>query len=108
MLIDELADLAVFAAVAEARSFTRAASKLGRSQSALSQTIRRLKERLQLRLLTRTTRNVAPTAAGEQLLATLGPALGDIEARLQALGELRDQPSGSLRLTAGRHAAETI
>ena len=108
MLTDELADLAVFAAVAEARSFTRAASRLGRSQSALSQTIRRLEERLQLRLLTRTTRNVAPTPAGEQLLATLGPALGDIEARIQALGELREQPSGSLRLTAGRHAAETV
>lgn len=108
MLTDDLADLAVFAAVAEARSFTRAAAKLGRSQSALSQTIRRLEERLQLRLLTRTTRNVAPTAAGEQLLSTLGPALGDIEARLQALGELREQPSGSLRLTAGRHAAETV
>lgn len=108
MLNDELADLAIFAAVAEARSFTRAAAKLGRSQSALSQTVRRLEERLKLRLLTRNTRRVAPTPAGEQLLATLMPAFGDIEARLASLSELRDQPSGSLRLTAGRHAVETI
>ena len=108
MLTDELADLAIFAAVAEARSFTRAAARLGRSQPALSQTVRRLEERLRLRLLTRTTRSVAPTPAGEQLLATLRPAFGDIEARLEALGELREQPSGSLRLTAGRHAAETV
>jgi DNA-binding transcriptional LysR family regulator len=108
MLNDELADLAVFAAVAEARSFTRAAARLGRSQSALSQTVRRLEERLKLRLLTRTTRSVAPTPAGEQLLETLRPAFGDIETRLAALSELRDLPSGSLRLTAGRHAVETV
>lgn len=108
MLTDDLADLAVFAAVAEARSFTRAAAKLGRTQSALSQAVLRLEERLKLRLLTRTTRSVAPTPAGEQLLATLRPALGEIEARIEALGELRERPSGSLRLTAGRHAAETV
>lgn len=108
MLNDELSDLAVFAAVAEARSFTRAAARLGRSQSALSQTVRRLEDRLKLRLLTRTTRSVAPTPAGEQLLATLKPAFEDIEARLAALSELREQPSGLLRLTAGRHAAETV
>src|SRR4051794_34600056 len=108
MLHDELGDLAIFAAVAEARSFTGAAARLGRSQSALSQTVRRLEERLKLRLLMRTTRSVAPTPAGEQLLATLGPALGEIEARLAALSELREQPSGSLRLTAGRHALETV
>jgi DNA-binding transcriptional LysR family regulator len=108
MLNDELSDLAIFAAVADARSFTRAAAKLGKSQSALSQSVRRLEERLKLRLLTRTTRSVMPTPAGEQLLSTLRPALGEIEARLNALSELRELPSGSLRLTAGRHAVETV
>src|SRR5258705_10943791 len=108
MLNDELSDLAIFAAVADARSFTRAAAKLGKSQSALSQSARRLEERLKLRLLTRTTRSVMPTPAGEQLLSTLRPALGEIEAQLNALSELRELPSGSLRLTAGRHAVETV
>src|SRR5882762_6458412 len=108
MLNDELSDLAIFAAVADARSFTRAAARLGKSQSALSQSVRRLEERLKLRLLTRTTRSVMPTPAGEQLLTTLRPALGEIEAQLNALSELRELPSGSLRLTAGRHAAETV
>jgi DNA-binding transcriptional LysR family regulator len=108
MLNDELSDLAIFTAVAEARSFTRAAAKLGKSQSALSQSVRRLEERLKLRLLTRTTRSVMPTPAGEQLLATLRPALGEIEATLNALTEFREQPSGALRLTAGRHAVQTV
>ncbi|TCM40782.1 LysR family transcriptional regulator [Novosphingobium sp. ST904] len=108
MLTDELADLAVFLAVAEARSFTRAAARLGRSQSALSQTVRRLEERLQLPLLTRTTRSVAPTSIGEQLLEALRPAFCGIEERLAALGEMRERPAGGLRLTAGRHAAETV
>ena len=108
MLKDEVCDLAIFAAVADARSFTRAAAKLGKSQSALSQSVRRLEERLKLRLLTRTTRSVMPTPAGEQLLSTLRPALGEIEAQLNALSELRELPSGSLRLTAGRHAVETV
>ena len=108
MLNDELSDLAIFAAVADARSFTRAAAKLGKSQSALSQSVRRLEERLKLRLLTRTTRSVMPTPAGEQLLSTLRPALGEIEAQLNALGELRELPSGSLRLTAGQHAVRTV
>lgn len=108
MLTDELADLAIFALVAEVRSFTRAAARLGRSQSALSQSVRRLEERLKIRLLTRTTRSVMPTPAGVQLLETLGPALGEIEARLEALSALREEPSGSLRLTAGRHAVETV
>src|ERR1700756_1046659 len=107
-LNDELSDLANFAAVADARSFTRAATKLGKSQSALSQSVRRLEERLKLRLLTRTTRSVMPTPAGEQLLSTLRPALGEIEAQLNALSELRELPSGSLRLTAGRHAVRTV
>src|SRR5260370_34518419 len=108
MLNDELSVLAIFAAVADARSFTGAAAKLGKSQSALSQSVRRLEERLKLRLLTRTTRSVMPTPAGEQLLGTLRPALDEIEAQLGALSELRESPSGSLRLTAGRHAVETV
>jgi DNA-binding transcriptional LysR family regulator len=108
MLNDELSDLAIFAAVADTRSFTRAAAKLGKSQSALSQSVRRLEERLKLRLLTRTTRSVMPTPAGKQLLSTLRPALSEIEAQLNALSELRELPSGSLRLTAGRHAVETV
>src|SRR6266478_6644756 len=108
MLNDELSDLAIFAAVADARSFTGAAVKLGKSQSALSQSVRRLEARLKLRLLTRTTRSVMPTPAGEQLLSTLRPALGEIEAQLDALSELRELPSGSLRLTAGPHAVRTV
>jgi DNA-binding transcriptional LysR family regulator len=108
MLNDELSDLAIFAAVADARSFTRAAVKLGKSQSALSQSVRGLEERLKLRLLTRTTRSMMPTPAGEQLLSTLRPAQSEIEAQLNALSELRELPSGSLRLTAGRHAVETV
>ena len=93
MLNDELSDLAIFATVADAHSFTRAATKLGKSQSALSQSVRRLEERLKLRLLTRTTRSVMPTPAGERLLSTLRPALGEIEAQLDALSELRELPS---------------
>ena len=110
MLNEELGDLAIFAAVADARSFTRAAAKLGKSQSAPTSRspVRRLEERLKLRLFTRTTRSVMPTPAGEQLLSTLRPALGEIEAQLNALSELRELPSGSLRLTAGRHAVETV
>src|SRR5258708_19113547 len=108
MLNDELSDLAIFAAVADARSSTRAAAKFGKAQSALSQSVRRLEERLKLRLLLRTTRSVMPTPAGEQLLSTLRPALGEIEAQLNAFSELRELPSGSLRLTAGRHAVETV
>src|SRR5258708_14037076 len=107
MLNDELSDLAIFAAVADARSFTRAAARLGKSQSALSQSVRRLEARLKLRLLTRTTRSVMPTPAGEQLLSTLRPALGEIEAQLNALSELREFPSASLRLTARRHPVRT-
>ncbi|MBB5696188.1 LysR family transcriptional regulator [Muricoccus pecuniae] len=105
---DDLADLNVFLAVAEESSFTRAAARLGTSQSALSYTIRRLETRLGVRLLTRTTRRVAPTEAGERLLRTLRPALGDIEAELLSLGELREKPSGTIRLTTSLHAAETI
>jgi DNA-binding transcriptional LysR family regulator len=105
---EELADLSAFAAVAEERSFTRAAAKLGTSQSALSFTVRRLEERLGVRLLSRTTRSVAPTQAGERLLRTLGPALDNIGAELASLSELREKPAGTIRITAGEHAAESI
>ena len=101
-----LHDLLAFLAVARERSFTRAAAQLGVSQSALSHTMRRLEERLGLRLLTRTTRSVAPTEAGERLLRTVGPRFDEIEAELAALGELRDKPAGTIRITAGEHAAE--
>jgi DNA-binding transcriptional LysR family regulator len=105
---DELGDLSAFMVVAEERSFTRAAAKLGTSQSALSHTVRRLETRLGLRLLVRTTRNVAPTEAGERLLQTLRPAFDDIEQRVAALGDLRDRPAGTIRITAGEHAARTV
>lgn len=105
---DELGDLTVFLAVAEERSFTRAAARLRTSQSALSQTVRRLEARLGLKLLTRTTRSVAPTEAGEQLLGTLRPAFDDIDTKLAALSELRDKPAGSIRITTSQHAAETV
>ncbi|MDE2561194.1 MAG: LysR family transcriptional regulator [Sphingomonadales bacterium] len=105
---DDLGDLATFLAVAEARSFTRAAALLGTSQSAISQTVRRLEESIGLKLLTRTTRRVAPTAAGEQLMETLRPALDGIDARLAALSALKDRPSGTVRITSSRHAAHTI
>ena len=105
---EEMADLTAFLAVAEERSFTRAAVRLELSQSALSQIMRRLEARLGLRLLTRTTRSVAPTEAGERLLQTLAPALSDLDARLAALTELRDKPAGTIRITAVEHAAEVI
>jgi len=105
---EDLADLTVLIAVADERSFTRAAAKLGASQSALSQTIRRLEERLGVRLLTRTTRSVAPTEAGERLLETVRPAFDEIAARLDVLGELRAKPAGTIRVTAGAGAAESI
>lgn len=101
-------DLAAFVAVAEERSFTRAAAKLGVSQSALSQTVRSLEARLGIRLLTRTTRSVAPTEAGERLLRTVGPCFQEINAELAALGELRDKPAGTVRITATENAAEAV
>jgi DNA-binding transcriptional LysR family regulator len=101
-------DLLAFLAVARERSFTRAAAQLGVSQSALSHTIRGLEERLGLRLLTRTTRSVAPTEAGERLVRTVGPRLEEIDVELAALTELREKPAGTLRITAGEHSAETI
>ncbi len=105
---DELGDLAAFMRVAEERSFTRAAAKMGTSQSALSHTIKRLEARLGVRLLMRTTRSVAPTDAGERLLETLRPALDDIDARLASIGELREKPGGVIRITTPQHAAETV
>src|SRR4029453_6874635 len=92
-------DLLAFLVVARERSFTKAAAKLGVSQSALSHTIRGLEERLGLRLLTRTTRSVAPTEAGERLLRSVGPRFEEIEAELEALSELREKPSGTIRIT---------
>ena len=105
---DELGDLTAFLAVAEERSFTRAAAKLGTSQSALSHTIRRLEARLGVRLLTRSTRSVAPTEAGERLFETVRPAFDEIGTQLAALSELREKPAGTIRITTSRHAAETI
>src|ERR1700744_1979673 len=105
---EELGDLTAFLAVAEERSFTRAAAKLGTSQSALSHTVRRLETRLGVRLLTRTTRHVVPTEAGERLFRPLRPALDEIDSELASLSALRDKPAGSIRITTGEHAAETI
>jgi DNA-binding transcriptional LysR family regulator len=105
---DEPGDLMAFLAVAEARSFTRAAAKLATSQSALSHTVRRLETRLGLRLLLRTTRSVAPTEAGERLIETLRPAFHEIDLKLAALSELREKPAGTIRITTSQHAAETI
>src|SRR5436309_675529 len=103
-----LNDLLAFRTVARERSFTRAAALVGVSPSALSHTIRALEERLGVRLLTRTTRSVAPTDAGERLLVTIGPHFDEIEAGLAALSALRDKPAGNIRITTGDHAAETI
>src|SRR6188508_2336104 len=108
MLRENLNDLQAFLGVARERSFTKAAAQLGVSQAALSQTVRSLEARLGLRLLTRTTRSVAPTEAGERLLQTLRPALGEIDAQLAALSELRDKPAGQIRINSGTHAATTL
>ena len=105
---ENLNDLLAFVAVANDRSFTQAAARLGMSQSSLSRTIRKLEEQIGVRLLTRTTRSVAPTEAGRRLLASVGPRLDEIEAELVALGELRDKPAGTVRITASEHAAETV
>ncbi|MFI5184834.1 MAG: LysR family transcriptional regulator [Vicinamibacteria bacterium] len=108
ILRDELTTLAAFAVVANERSFTKAAVKLGVSRSAISHSIRTLEERLGLRLLARTTRAVAPTDAGERLLAQLGPALRDIEAALTDVGRLRERPAGIVRLIAPPIVLATI
>lgn len=101
-------DLAAFAAVVRAGSFTRAAAQMGVTQSALSQTVRALEQRLDLKLLNRTTRSVSPTEAGERLYLTVGPRLADIEAELAVLAELRGKPAGTVRITATDHAVRTL
>src|SRR5467141_563748 len=103
-----LDDLSAFLIVAREGSFTKAAAKLGISQSALSYTIKELEARLKLRLLTRTTRSVSPTAAGERLLRHAGPRLEEIEAELAALSELREKPSGTIRITATEYATDAV
>lgn len=101
-------DLAAFLAVARERSFTKAAGKLGVSTSALSHTVRGLEQRLGLRLLTRTTRSVAPTQVGERLLQSVGQRFDEVEAELKAVSELRDKPAGTIRITTAEHAASTV
>ncbi|MBB2689937.1 UNVERIFIED_ORG: DNA-binding transcriptional LysR family regulator [Rhizobium esperanzae] len=101
-------DLIAFLAVAREQSFTKAAAKLGVSQSALSHTIRGLEARLGLRLLTRTTRSVSPTEAGERLLVSIGPRFDEIESSLAALSAFRDKPAGTIRINAGEHAANSV
>src|SRR3954454_11588671 len=105
---DSLDDLAAFAAVGRARSFTRAAAKLRLSQSALSQTVRQLEARLGVRLLTRTTRSVAPTEAGERLLGVVAPRFEEIESALASVRELRQKPAGTVRITATEFAIDTL
>lgn len=101
-------DLYAFAAVADERSFTRAAARLGISQSTLSQTIRNLEESLNVRLLTRSTRSVALTEAGAQLMETLGPGFAQMETALDSLGELTDRPRGTIRISAAEHSAISV
>jgi len=101
-------DLQAFLMVARSRSFTRAAAQLGVSPSALSHSMRGLEERLGIRLLTRTTRSVSPTEAGDRLLRTVGPRFEDVEAELAALNALRQKPSGTIRISAGDHPAVTL
>jgi DNA-binding transcriptional LysR family regulator len=96
---EDASDLLAFLAVARERSFTRAAAKLGMTQSALSQIIRNLEERIGVRLLNRTTRSVTPTQAGERLFLSIGPKFNDMDAELAALSELRERPAGTVRLT---------
>src|SRR5919205_905962 len=103
-----LDDLRALVAVGHEQSFTKAAAKLGVSQSALSQTVRQLESRLGVRLLTRTTRSVSLTEAGERLMRTVEPRFAEIEAELDALSELRENPAGTIRITAGDHAVKTV
>jgi DNA-binding transcriptional LysR family regulator len=103
-----LDDLRALVAVGRERSFTKAAAKLGVSQSALSQTIRQLEMRLGVRLLTRTTRSVSPTEAGERLLRTVEPRFQEIDAEIATIAELREKPAGTIRITATEHAIESL
>ncbi|KKI21765.1 LysR family transcriptional regulator [Sphingomonas sp. Ag1] len=108
MARETLADVDAFLAVARERSFTRAAAQLGVSLSALSHRVRKLEEKLGVRLLARTTRSVSATEAGERLLRAVGPHFDGIRAELEGLSELRDKPAGTVRITTGDHQAETI
>lgn len=108
MLKENFNDLQIFLVVARERSFTKAAGKLGVSQSALSHAIKGLEERLNLRLLTRTTRSVAPTEAGERIIASLEPRIADLEQELELLLQLNGRASGNIRLSAGDHATRTL
>lgn len=108
MMMENYNDLAAFVLVAQEKSFTRAAAVMGVSQSALSQTIKTLEERMGLRLLNRTTRSVAPTEIGEKLLATLVPRLEDIKSSIDSLKQLRKKPAGTIKISAGEHVALTI
>jgi DNA-binding transcriptional LysR family regulator len=108
MARDDIKDIQVFLAVARERSFTRAAAKLGMTQSALSHAIRTLESRLGVRLLTRTTRSVSPTEAGERLLQNVGPRLDEIEAEIAAISDMGDNPAGTVRITAIEHVVDHI
>lgn len=108
MLKENFNELQNFLVVARERSFTKAAGKLGVSQSALSHAIKALEERLNLRLLTRTTRSVAPTEAGERIIACLEPRIADLEQELEALVQLNGSASGNIRLSAGEHAVRSL
>ncbi|MGE8154029.1 LysR family transcriptional regulator [Pseudomonas vancouverensis] len=108
MTVDSYDQLAIFSAVAQERSFTRAAARLGMSQPALSRAMRQLEERLGVRLLARTTRSVSPTEAGEHLLRVIAPRFEEIDTELKLLSEFRDKPAGKLRITAGEHSAITV
>jgi len=108
MARDDLSDLLSFLEVARERSFTKAAKKLGLSQSAISHAVQRLEQSLGVRLLTRTTRSVLPTTAGEQLLNTTGPRLEEVQAEMTALSAMSDKPAGTIRITTSDHAAKTI
>lgn len=103
-----LGDLAIFERIATEGSFTRAAKQLGVTQSALSQAMKRLEQRLGMRLLARTTRSVSPTEAGARLLAKLSPALEEVASEIDQLGRMKDEPAGTVRISAGKHAADTI
>ena len=105
---EDLIDMLWFMAVAEERSFTKAAARLGTSQSTLSHTIKRLETRMGLRLLTRTTRSVSPTEAGEKIMRSLAPRISEIEHDIDAVLEVRDKPSGTVRITLSDHALETV
>ncbi len=108
MLRGNASDPLAFLAVARERSFTKAAAKLGVSQSALSHTIRQFETRLGVRLLTRTTRSVALTDAGDRLFATVAPRFDEIEAELESLNEFREEPAGTIRITTSEYAADAI